>query len=243
MAEEWPQLEYSLSEVKKAGKLLRDAERYILTVSEDEVAWASVVLNNFRRAHAEAENWAQMGLRSRLGTLDIDGAVTQRRKERPTIIRKLIRGAPRQQLSTMQDIAGARAVVPTLTDVRRLQERWHENASERITDEYDYIDERPSSGYRAVHLVFKHKERLVEVQLRTRLQQQWADLVEDLGARTGTSLKNSEGDPVILAHLAELADILHEVDRDPTMTDEVRAKAQLLLANLRERVRLGGGTA
>lgn len=234
----WPELQYSLSEVKRAGKLLRDSHRLPLHVSEDQVLWAEAVLNNWRRVHAEAENWAQMGLRSRLLTIGVDGAVTQRRKEKPTIIAKLVRGYPHQQLSRMQDIAGARAVVPTLEDLRLLQARWHETGARFIVEEDDYVESPPASGYRAVHLVMRHKSRTVEVQLRTHLQQQWGDLVEDLGRRLGAALKNSEGPADVLELLDELAKALARLDRN-SGDDAGRERAQALLWELESRVPRG----
>ncbi len=81
----WPDLDYSISQVKKAGRILRRHHLEVLAVREDEVEWALEVARNWRRAHSEAENWAQMGCRSRLISLGINGSVTQRLKELPII--------------------------------------------------------------------------------------------------------------------------------------------------------------
>lgn len=70
----WPELEYSKSQVKRAGKILREHNTQILSQSENDVAWATSVARNWRQAHAEAENSAQMGV----------GAVSARSASRAT---------------------------------------------------------------------------------------------------------------------------------------------------------------
>ena len=44
----WPELEYSKSQVKRAGKILREHHTQILSQSEDDVAWATSVARNWR---------------------------------------------------------------------------------------------------------------------------------------------------------------------------------------------------
>ena len=83
MPETWTALLFSRSEVKRAGKVLRDHAGSILTHTQDEVEHATEVLNNWRSAHAYALNAAQMGLRSRIRTtLEVQPQVAQRLKER-----------------------------------------------------------------------------------------------------------------------------------------------------------------
>lgn len=209
----WPELEYSKSQVKRAGKILREHHTQILSQSEDDVVWATSVARNWRQSHAEAENWAQMGCRSRLGTIGIEGDVTQRLKELPTIVRKLVREHPRVQLSTMEDIAGARTVVVSVDDARALAERWRQVAVDYpIRRDRDYIDDPPSSGYRAIHLVLQHKDRLVEVQIRTQIQNAWAELVEDVGHLLGVATKNGEGPADVLEGLRALGSELASLE-------------------------------
>ncbi len=44
----WPELEDSKSQVKRAGKILREHHTQILSQSEDDVAWATTVARNWR---------------------------------------------------------------------------------------------------------------------------------------------------------------------------------------------------
>lgn len=203
----WVELRYSRNQVKKAGKLLRDlADNELFEVDAQEVTEAQEILNNWRSAHSYALNAAQMGLRSRISTaLQIDSPdVTQRLKERPSIIAKLRRGKPKMQLSTMQDIAGCRGVVESTADVRAVQQQFRDTAGDKIVGVDDYISEPASTGYRGVHLIIEYVDRptgdtrLVEVQLRSAIQHAWAWNVELAGRRHGYALKQDEGPDEVL---------------------------------------------
>lgn len=102
--------------------------------------------------------------------------VGQRLKRLTTILDKLGR-EPRMQLARMHDIGGCRAVVADEREIRdiatHLRRRW------RVLRTYDYMDEpKPHSGYRALHLVVLKDDHLIEVQLRTKVQHRWAELIE-----------------------------------------------------------------
>jgi len=106
-----------------------------------------------------------------------------------TIIDKL-RRMPRLKLSEMQDIAGARIVA----EMRRDEQ---DRLVEQITacfDDCKVVDRRaaPSFGYRAVHVVVKVEGRPVEIQVRTRLQDLWAQIVERLADRLGRGIRYGE---------------------------------------------------
>lgn len=113
----------------------------------------------------------------------------------------------------MEDIAGARTVVVSIDDARALAERWRRAAADYpIRRDRDYIDNPPASGYRAIHLVLQHKDRLVEVQIRTQIQNAWAELVEDVGHLLGVATKNGEGPPDVLAGLRALSSELASLE-------------------------------
>ena len=76
-------------------------------------------------------------------------------KRAPTILGKLVR-EPNMQLSTMQDIAGCRAVLDSVTQLRAVQERFKTETIVRLDD---YIERPKASGYRGVHLVVRYTDR------------------------------------------------------------------------------------
>jgi putative GTP pyrophosphokinase len=53
--------------------------------------------------------------------------------------------------------------------------------------------ERPSHGYRAVHVVVKHSGKLIEIQVRTSLQQLWAELSEKYSDVVDPAIKYGGG--------------------------------------------------
>ncbi len=56
------------------------------------------------------------------------------------------------------------------------------------------VDRRrhPSHGYRAVHIIVYINGAPVEIQLRTKLQHEWADLFEKLADRVGRGIRYGE---------------------------------------------------
>lgn len=115
-------------------------------------------------------------------------AATTRVKTTGTLVDKLRRETAR--LSQVQDLAGARIVVPD----RAAQD----GAVDAIRDALDaagcickIIDRRknPSYGYRAVHLIVQMDKVPVEVQVRTGLQDAWAQIVERLADRWGRGIR------------------------------------------------------
>jgi len=79
------------------------------------------------------------------------------------------------RLSQMQDIAGCRIIVPDIAAQNRLAAALKSNfALHTLFDRR----EKSSHGYRAVHLVVQVLGFPVEIQIRTALQQSWAELCE-----------------------------------------------------------------
>lgn len=126
----------------------------------------------------------------------VPATISQRHKTREAIVAKLARERA-SQLTTMQDVAGCRAVVAGIADARAVVGALEaaSTAVFEVVRSVDHLDAPKPSGYRAHHLVLKERERglLVEVQIRTELQHRWADLVEHVGDRSGQRLKHGEG--------------------------------------------------
>lgn len=194
----WAAPAFSRGEVNRAGGLLAQNG-----VVDDVLAvgHALDVLNNWRSSHSFPLNTLQMALRQRSASICEAPIVAQRLKRVPAIIRKL-RRFPKMNLSRMQDVGGARAVLPTMADVDRLRDVYRRRRTRhRLAGEKDYARRPKESGYRSVHLVYRyHSDRhdrynglQIELQLRTRLQHAWATAVETVGTFLGQSLKSSQG--------------------------------------------------
>jgi hypothetical protein len=121
-----------------------------------------------------------------------------RLKTTGTLVDKL-RRIPGMRLSRIQDVAGARVVAEMN---REEQDRLVGGVTARF-DDYRVKDRRaePSFGYRAVHIIVKRQGRPVEIQVRTHLQDLWAQIVERLADDWGRGIRYGEppSEPDLLA--------------------------------------------
>lgn len=198
------------SQVNKAGRTLRrwlrgEIRDHTLIDGALDVVW------RYRAAHAYPLTKATMGLRSVVRTEGCELEVSQRLKRMTTVLDKLVR-EPTMRLASMQDIGGCRAVLSTIRDVRRVEQRLKKN---RPPIRYsDYISEPRESGYRAVHVVVGYGDELsvrraIEVQLRTQVMHEWAITVERLSGRLRDDLKSGRGPEELLALLATVSEALN----------------------------------
>jgi putative GTP pyrophosphokinase len=187
---------YSRGQVAKAGDLLRSDY-----LSSTDKEFASEVLSNWRAIHSYPINTFNATLRDKLKILDSNSLVAQRLKRTSSIISKLKR-FPGMKLSRMQDIGGLRAIVSNLDKVQQLSKNYKKSRFEHeLVSEKDYIENPKDTGYRGIHLVYKYKNKTVnlydglhiELQIRTRLQHSWATAVETMGTFLDHALKSSEG--------------------------------------------------
>ena len=200
-ASTWATPSFTRGAVDRAGRSLT---RDHTTVDPVAIGRAFEVLDNWRWSHSFPLNTLQMLLRSRVKRMGVPGViVAQRLKRTPSIVAKLRRFAS-MKLSRMQDIGGARAVLPTVAEVDDLRDRYRQQdrrSAHTLVAEKDYIRQPKSSGYRGIHLVYRYGSSgnpaynglQVEIQLRTRLQHAWATAVETVGTFLDQSLKSSEG--------------------------------------------------
>jgi hypothetical protein len=141
------------------------------------------LLQELRRDYDDAMREAQSRIVEALPEI---GTPTARLKTVQTLIGKL-RREPNMNLSQMQDIAGLRLV-------RDLSLRGQTALATSVAELFDNprtVDRRakPTFGYRAVHVVVRVSGRLVEVQLRTVLQDQWAQIVERMADHWGRQIR------------------------------------------------------
>jgi|CXWL01.1.fsa_nt_gi ppGpp synthetase/RelA/SpoT-type nucleotidyltranferase len=142
------------------------------------------LLDDYRRSFGEAYEAVVGRIRAQ------EAHPTGRRaKSTLSIVEKLRRETIR--LSQMQDIAGCRVIV---ADIVR-QDEFVEGLKGGF-DRAVVLDrrEKPSHGYRAVHVVVEMSDRLVEVQVRSTLQHDWAELSEKASDVVGPAIKYGGGD-------------------------------------------------
>lgn len=141
------------------------------------------------------------------------------------IVEKLKRETIR--LTQIQDIAGCRFLVHTLSD----QDVAANNAHFWLPDT-DFEDRRvnPSHGYRALHLISRFQKRQVEIQIRTRFQHAWAEISEKLADMYGQEVKYGRGPEHVKDFLGQLSVACEAID--------VAYDKKLSYANRTYRIRL-----
>ena len=193
---------------------------------------AYLVVHAFRQRWPRPLNKVGMGLRSMASTATGGTAkVSQRLKRFERIIDKL-RRFPRKNLAQMQDIGGCRVVVPTLADLEAVRARIQKWWSGAIEDEYDYVKEPKVSGYRAVHVVVKREDHLVEIQLRTRRQHRWAASVEFVEQRQGGWLRDTDDAHTLTSAFRDLGLGFELLDRGEPVPPDLQAKLKRWLSIL-----------
>jgi ppGpp synthetase/RelA/SpoT-type nucleotidyltranferase len=224
---------YTNGEVNRAGQLLRrfyaqppveEGEDAFAGYDVDELVDAMVAVTWWRSLHAQPLSRVAANLRYHVEAeqAQLDGRVdvTQRLKRRPTIFDKL-RREPTMHLTQMQDIGGVRARLPTLAHLasvsRRLRKTW------TIVRTKDYIKEPRSSGYRAIHHVVRRDGRLIEVQLRTMLQDAWANQVEEDSRRLATGYKFGRGGEDVHRYYRIVSEAFAVLDRSEDLSPELVA--------------------
>lgn len=211
------------SAVDRLGKRLRAVEGVEAITPEDRA-----MLNRLRSEHADALDVVAAALRD-----DLSLQPTIRVKTVNTLVEKLQRERS-MSLRSMQDVAGARVVID---GGRQDQDVVVDRIAERFTDSAPKVVDRrvhPTHGYRAVHVVVREAGCLVEIQVRTALQDLWAQVVERLADVYGRQIRYGEVplDPGsgtrparhdaqrLVQEAATLADIIDVVERMGTRREQ-----------------------
>jgi putative GTP pyrophosphokinase len=150
------------------------------------------LLDQYRRSFSEAYETVVGIIRDKL-RLEPTGRPA---KSTTSIADKLKRESIR--LTQIQDIAGCRIIVADIAE--------QEFVVHSLTDLFPQatvIDrrEKPSHGYRAVHVVVNQSGKLIEIQVRTSLQQVWAEMSEKLSDLVDASIKYGGGHEVLRTFL------------------------------------------
>jgi putative GTP pyrophosphokinase len=219
---------HSKSRVDRAGQLLAD---HILAVAKgkrrvgqqrEELQEAIEIIEWWRGEHAKPLSRVAANLRYYAGEQGRP-VVAQRLKKFPTIAGKLLR-EPTMKLSRMADIGGVRAVLPSQDAAYKVASRLRRNWT--ITRVRDYVAEPKADGYRALHLINRNRGRLIEVQLRTPLQDTWANAVEADARFVAPGLKFGAGAQELRDFYLALGQLCANADQglpiDPALFDRVK---------------------
>ena len=202
----------SKSKIDRLGDRLRDGESTV-----DDLR----LLDSYRESFAEGYDSIVATIRSETSL-----APTGRpRKTTESIVDKLRRESIR--LSQVQDIAGCRLVVGNMLTQDEVVARLG-----AILDRPVMVDRRqkPSHGYRAVHVIPTANGKAVEIQVRTTLQHRWAQLSEHLSDVFDPSIKYGGGDDSQRTGLANLSALVAEIEKYDGRSPA--AKAQTLSAEV-----------
>ncbi|WP_034893742.1 RelA/SpoT domain-containing protein [Gillisia sp. Hel_I_29] len=188
-------MKYSRKEITRAGNVL------LASKSEDEINIALNKINIWRTNHLQPLKVMKRRLMKVLDKNKIEPHLISQRLKRLTSIEYKLDLNPSMGLGGMQDIGGYRAVLKDVKDLKKLKgilesETYH-NKSDKTND---YVSRPKPSGYRSIHFIYNYNSKVekynqlrVELQIRTKLQHNWATAVETAGIITKTSLKSSKG--------------------------------------------------
>lgn len=189
----------SKTQIRKAGKKLASSSS-----SPTEIESAQLLVDQFRAAHQWPMLTARVTLSGRAKRISDEALVVQRLKRMPSILGKLQSGRVKD-VSTMQDLGGCRAIMPSIDDVHELAEKYMGTTRNNVFDftlRNDYIANPKPNGYRGLHFVGTYssdkREEFegysVELQLRTKLMHSWATSVEIVDTFEQSGLKSSKPD-------------------------------------------------
>jgi putative GTP pyrophosphokinase len=219
----------SASQINKAGERLAELRTGILDGTIDPkgmtyAAWEPHLrdmglIEGWRERHAGPLRATNANLRHYIRPYAAQDTTTvsvaQRLKKFSTILSKLSRH-PTMRLSSMEDIGGVRAVLPSQAAAdevaRRLRKNW------KVHRYRDYVRQPKESGYRALHLIVVKQGVKIEVQLRTFLQDFWANQVELDSRHLRVDFKSGEGHDAVHVYYVSISELLkmREASEEPT---------------------------
>lgn len=212
---DYPQLDYSMHDVRRAGERLAKAVIWD-DADREEIYRTFAIASSWRDSHVYPMRSVRLSLMYRLRKFGIEGLAVSRPKRMSSIRRKL-RVQQTMKLDQINDLGGCRVITDTVSGVWKLVNDVTKDFQHPVRGRaYDYVTAGKPDGYRSYHVVFEyapkgtHDElfsgRRVELQIRTVLQHSWATAVEAVGLFRDENLKGGQGDPGWLRLLKLMSD-------------------------------------
>ena len=230
----------SKTQIDKAGQFL--AKGKISSIEELEAfELFENVFDEFRMMHLQPLTSTTVELQSWMREDKIPYSIVQRLKRKPQILRKLNRLDVR--LTQLQDIGGLRIIVDQNDDVDKLvdhiEKKLKKQSSLKIKRKVNYRDKgRDDSGYRATHIILERDNINLELQIRSRIQHYWAELIERTSVVYGHYIKELDGDAIVINYFKCLSDLFYEIEsgRKPAAyqkneVEKLRGEAEQLIYN------------
>lgn len=188
----------SRKQATAAGKILKEL---IGQQNSEEYRKQILILDSWRHQHEEP---AQIFFKKLVGIINKypDAMVTYRLKRKESILKKLYRSNGNFELGAMDDIAGCRAIVNSVSEVYEIYNEIlnpKEAGEIDIKKTKDYIENPEKSGYRSLHIITKQtlkqenidRQYRIELQIRTKLQHYWSTAVEAMSEIDNVEYKDS----------------------------------------------------
>jgi putative GTP pyrophosphokinase len=203
-------------EIDRLGVRLRDG-----TASSSDLE----LLDRYRRSFSPALEDVAAIIRD---TLSTDPG--KRIKLPRSIIEELRR--QKTSLSRIQDIAGCRVIVDNLVA--------QESVVASLTSVFQGVKvvdrrQKPSHGYRAVHLIVRSRDKLVEIQVRTLIQDLWAQLTEKLHDKVDPEIKYGGGPEQFRSPLTQISATAAFLEREESFVADDVAGTEAYGEGLSER--------
>lgn len=192
-------MKYSRKEIDRAGKVIISSSPDVFALAE-----AIVKVDDWRKLHLPVIEELSAKVADLLLKEKVPVAFSSKRLKRMKSIKEKLIRTSNMGLGGVQDIGGGRFVFEDMQSLLRAKDIIVKATFDKFTldhELYDYVNRPKDSGYRSIHFVYKYSDAnsesdgmRVEIQIRTKLQHDWATAVETAELISNSSLKASQGD-------------------------------------------------